>query len=418
MLFSKTINSFYHQEYDNRAIYYGLLVYISSFVFEGVIRYFLHFLGLEYLIYFRDIILLLFILYYILFTLTHFTINKVFLIVIFIMMFHSIIGFIFVRNIFLILFGWKIFLPFLCGILFGFLFITHIKSTNRVFLLLVFCAILGIFLNYYQEFPWGDLQYKLGGFDIEAVRSWETFDFRRLSGASRASFDAAIQILLLSIFLIQYLKSNYVKIIVWVLAGPAILLTTTKGIVITYIIITMGLLAYWIVPNYHKIYQKILFIPLALVIAIPLFSNYISQFNMPLILASFLERIMYTYPDSFRMIQNNGNWLLGRGLGGMGTGQLFFELDKYSPGDNIFMYAYGNFGVFSILYFIYFAIISQSLELKSELFYYLLILSLFVYGIVTAAFENALFNLFLGMFIGYIHNTSLREYSKSYLLKS
>ena len=93
----------------------------------------------------------------------------------------------------------------------------------------------------------------------------------------------------------------------------------------------------------------------------------------------------------------------------MGTSQQYFEIQKFNPGDNIFLLFYGNFGLLGIGYLLYLAIRGQSLDLKTERFYYLFLFSFFAYGIVTSCIDNALFCLFLGIFLGYINNQKLRN---------
>jgi len=273
---------------------------------------------------------------------------------------------------------------------------------------------MGVIINYFKVFPWEGLEYSLGGIDIEAVRSWvDMFGIRRLSGFARASYDAAIQILLLALFLFCHLKKNLSKILMWLLVAPPILLTTTKGIIITYLLLTLYFMIHRIVPNIGKIYQKLLLILLTIVIILPIVSVIFHTYhNIPLFLESFFMRISIAWPEDFRLIQEYGNLLLGRGLGGMGTSQQYFEPQKFNAGDNLFVLFYANFGLLGIAYLFYLAIRGQSLDLKTEQFYYLFLFSFFAFGIVTAGVENGLFCMFLGMFLGYINNRELRSVNR------
>jgi hypothetical protein len=162
-------------------------------------------------------------------------------------------------------------------------------------------------------------------------------------------------------------------------------------------------------PNYIKIYHRVLFILLGITIILPIIS--IGDFtysNVPFLFVSFFMRVFEGWPDAFRLIQHDGNLLLGRGLGGMGTSQLYFEIQKYNPGDNIMLIFYGNFGLLGVGYLLYLAKLGQSLDLKTELFYYLFLFSFFAYGITTSCIDNGVFCLFLGVFLGYVNNQKLR----------
>lgn len=67
-------------------------------------------------------------------------------------------------------------------------------------------------------------------------------------------------------------------------------------------------------------------------------------------LASFVERIESTWPNGFALLDLVPFPVLGRGLGGIGSAQSYFELSIFSPGDNLFVYAWVAFGALSILY--------------------------------------------------------------------
>lgn len=399
-----------YSKYYPKIVYYGGLLYILSLILEGAIRYILYLFGVEYLIYVRDIFIILCILCYMLSTTRDFIIDRFYLIIVIIFIFHSIIALCYVGNISMLLLAWKIYFPLFFGILFGQLFFENLRLTTNCFILLYILAILGVFVNYFIMFPWEGLEYSLFGFDIEAVRFWTAWEFKRVSGFARTSYDSAIQILLLAIFLICYVKNNSLKLLLWLLAGPAILLTTTKGVILAYFVTSLLIIIIRYIPNYINIYQKGLFVLLVIAIILPLYSNQsLGVGNIPILLTSLYERLIISWPDVFKLVRENGNILLGRGLGGMGTTQLYFETQMYNPGDNIFLFFYANFGIFGAGYLLYLAIIGQSIDLKNELYYYLFILSFFTYGITTSCTENAMFNFFLGNYIAYVGNLKSRH---------
>ena len=206
------MNNNLHTNRFNSFTYYGILLYIFSIVFEGPIRFILYNLGIAYLLYIRDLFIILVIAVYISQSLMTYRINRTFLIVIFIFIFHSIVALFYVNNYLMPLFAWKTYLLLFFGILYGHLFFTKLRLTVRIFSILLICAVIGVVINYFIEFPWEGLEYSLGGLDIEAVRSWmDMFGIKRLSGFARASYDAAIQILLLALFLFCHLKNNFLR---------------------------------------------------------------------------------------------------------------------------------------------------------------------------------------------------------------
>ena len=389
-------------------IYYGILIYIASLVFEGPIRFFLQSYGIEYVLYSRDMFIILCLVVYIIKSLNIFKINRAFLIVIIILIFHSIIGIYILNNYLMILFAWKIYLLLLFGILYGQLFFINLRLTVRFFSILVICAISGVIINYYWAFPWEGLTYSLGGFDIQGVEvygmpsDWALVVLRR-SGFSKNYLIAAMDILLLATFLICYLNNNLFMVLIWFFSGLAISLTLAKGVILVYLLITILLLCYRIIPNYYNIYQKVLLVIALIGIAAPYLTYIISPYHdVPVILLSIIQRTLETWPGVFNLVKSHGNLIVGRGFGGMGPSQLYFEFDKINPGDNVFMSFYGNFGIFGILYLLYAVIIAQSLELKREMFYYLFVISFYCVGITTSTIDIPLFSLFFGVFIGYM----------------
>lgn len=394
--------------------YYGILLYLSSLIFEGPIRFILYKFGVTYLIYIRDVFIIVVIAAYISQSLMTDRINRTFLVVNFIFIFHSIVALFYLNNYLMPLFAWKTYILLFFGILYGHLFFTKLGVTVRIFSILLICAIIGVIINYFITFPWEGLEYRLGGVNIEAVRSWvDMFAVKRLSGFARANYDAAMQILLLALFLFCHLKNKLYKVLLWLLAGPPILLTTTKGIIITYLLLTIFFMVYRVVPNYGKIYQKSLFFLLAITIILPVLSIIVHTYHdIPIFLESFFMRISFGWPDAFTLIQQDGNLLLGRGLGGMGTSQQYFEPEKFNAGDNLFILFYGNLGLLGVVYLYYLAKVGQSLDLRTELFYFLFLFTFFSYGIVTAGIDNAFFSLFFGILLGYVNNQKLRSINR------
>ena len=55
------------------------------------------------------------------------------------------------------------------------------------------------------------------------------------------------------------------------------------------------------------------------------------------------------WPEAIELIHDSGNSLLGRGIGGLGTSQLYFEHDLYNPGDNMFIHIWANYGIIFLI---------------------------------------------------------------------
>jgi hypothetical protein len=309
-----------------------------------------------------------------------------------------------------------------------YVFIEHLNKMRWVFLILFSILFAGIFINYFIEFPWEGLTYALETFQIEATREDITFGIKRLTGFSRTHFEAAIQMLLLIIFLIVHIKNRFIKISVWLLGGLAIVFTTSKGIILSYVLISILLIFSYIdskMMAYYKVYRKLLLSLLTIGILLPIVT-YINLLAIDLklqndinemIFTSFTMRLYDLWPEAIELIREQGNILLGRGLGGIGTSQIYFETYLYNPVDNIYLFLYGNFGLLGVLYLIYLYYKGRSLEITEELYFCLLLFFIFQYGITTSLFDNYLICLVLGFFLGHVNNMQLRLAYQSQLAK-
>jgi hypothetical protein len=328
----------------------------------------------------------------------------------------------------MILFGWKIFLPILIGLGSYYVFVENLNKIKRVFLGLYVIAISGMFINYFVEFPWEGFTYTLDMYKIEATRIEEVaaFGIKRLAGFNRFAFDAAIQIILLSVFLVVHIKSNLYKIIIWAVAGLAILLTTSKGIMLSYLLISilLGLQATdKKIISYYSLYRKMFLIFIILAILLP----FLFKFNLSygiltlpdeindMLFTSFTMRLYDIWPELLDLLQQYGNLVLGRGLGGVGQSQIFFENYLYNPADNIFLYLYAQFGLLGGIYLFYFYFKSRSLNSNNELYLCLLVFIILQYGITTNIFESPSLCLAVGFVLAHLNNSKLRtEYQKQF----
>lgn len=396
-------------DFKSPIIFYGIILYLLSMIIEGPIRYVLHITGGELLLYFRDLFLFIVIIAYIVKAIMSGRMHKIMLAMFCLIFFHTIIGVFYIQNILQVLFGLKIMMPLFVGMLAYPVFHSRPKTIKYLFLIFFMIAVLGVFINYFKIFPWEGMSYNLAGQEIQESRSWDMLGIKRIAGFSRSSYDVATQIILLSIYLISNLeiKLKLVTLFLWVIAGIAIVLTTTKGMVLAYALLSLFMVMYKIIPNFCNIYQKMLIVPIITTIVLPicaysLFQSGLLENIKSVLLTSLWSRMLDTWPTALAFLKSRGDLLLGRGIGGIGGSQLYFEQENYTPGDNLFVYALSYFGVMSIAYFAYVYKLAQKIDLKNGLFYYLCLLILFIYGITQSVFESGFFLMFTGMCLRYI----------------
>lgn len=289
---------------------------------------------------------------------------------------------------------WKGSIPTLTIILFGFIF-------------------LGALLDFFFAVPWSGFGFEIGDQEVAGARAWTTNGIERVSGFSRASYALARQALLAGILYGSYGTSKFIKLLFWVLALAVTVMSTTKSLILAWLILTLVFFFILIIPKWGgKLFASALPILLVLVgISLPissLFINYSNAFkDNPLIsifMSSFRARLTFTWPLSLEYILQNGSMWVGRGLGGIGTPMAGREL-FYSPADNMYVYLFGLFGLSSLLFLIpwMFKIAKmRPFDDSDELFFYLFFIFYLIIG-VSGGIEDGLLGFFFGMGITHLY---------------
>lgn len=327
-----------------------------------------------------------------------------------------------IQNYKQVFFGVYVFLPFLFGAVMAPEILTYLKRLYPFFLGIFFLTILGIFIDYKYDLPWSGFEYQLAGLTIEGARAWNAFGLERVAGFARASFEAASITLISALFVIALTKQWLIKTLTWAVGLVAVALTTAKGVVFAYLILTLLILAKWI--NLKRLLRIFPYIVVAIVIILPIYSwrhqidiKLISDWDM-FLLSSFEDRITDTWPHCYELVSNFGSLLLGRGLGGIGAPQTKFEPLLNNPGDNLFAYLFvvGGFLATPILIGIayYISQYADVRRLEGYLFY-LLGVGMLVYGITTNIIEGSWMGMFLGMVLGSL--TPLKKYEQIEMIR-
>lgn len=384
--------------------------YIIIMIFEALIRYLLNIVGLAFLIYIKDIIIIaLFVL-----SLKKIKISKIHLICIVSILISLTVSIIYIDSIKQILFFiLKILLIFIVGVAQQRNIIEDFSNNNKFYKVCYVIVALGIILNYFITFPWEGLTYSFGDdITITASKSWSTGGKKRLSGFSRASYNAAVQISIFALIITGDTKNKIKKLAIQLFSILCIWLTTTKGILIGYIII---LIIDQLLPKKEMFLKLLITISAIIMILLPLFSiscDPIFEFLKENLsweiyvkyIASLESRLKSTWPDTFELISNNGNIIFGRGFGGVGAAATIYDSNNITPADNMFVYLYSTMGLFSVFFIIWIMLKSYKLNIafkQEKIIYYILSLT-FLYGIVANVFEETMLCIYLGTIFGYL----------------
>jgi hypothetical protein len=254
-------------------------------------------------------------------------------------------------------FGLWVLLPFLYGVVALPAILRGWRKLVPYAFLLWGVAVLGVLVNVFREYPWVGLEYQVGTTTIEASRLWRLggLDLIRLCGFGRAPGDTAIEILLPALFLWETLRGRW-KLAIWLLSGVAVGLTTHKTSIVVFLLFS----ALWFFYR-GSIRSAWRLIPLLAVIFdtfLPFWGAFgqtgwvhpAQSLAMGVATNTFYERLKLGWPETLRMIIEHGNAVLGRGLGGIGAPQLYFEPALARPADNAIVFLYGSFGLLGIAF--------------------------------------------------------------------
>ncbi len=306
-------------------------------------------------------------------------------------------------------FGLWVLVPLLFGLWAG--AVVNVEQWQRMIFVLFVMAAVGVLLNPLIHYPWSGQAMDILGKDIEISRSWTALGIQRYSGFARASFSAASQLLLFSIILVVLMKRRAAKLMVWIVAGVAIALTTTKGTLGAWLLVSLyfagGALLRW--PRYWiQIWLGILSLILLLMVTIPIstilfhYDTTIHGFATKFLFASFGDRLDWMWPDSLHLLNLGGSWhwWVGRGLGGIGAAQQYFEPARFLAADNLFVYTTVWLGLpLSLILFsaLWWRIVRLCLQHNAVGWRLPMLLALVAYGVVVNEIEGSVLAFFLGL---------------------
>ncbi len=312
------------------------------------------------------------------------------------------------------LMGLWVLLPFWYGLAAAAVIFTHLDTVTRYISALWVIATAGVIINRFASLPWEGYMYSIGGLEIEGAREWwSSGGTKRLSGFARTSFDAAVQIQLTAIIAAIATPGHVKKLTLWVLTGVAITLTTSKGVMLVYLLSTPLILAYRLIPEtlFRLAPVTIGLMGLALPLSTLVFDAHLdTQMNATLFnaLFSFYDRLNQMWPDAWALLFNHGNPILGRGIGGIGTAQTYFEPLLANAADNIFIYWFVIFGWAALPGFLFLLARSATLRPQASAVQctaFALFLASLVYGLTTNIVENAAFAIACGLSVRAIAST-------------
>jgi hypothetical protein len=116
-------------------------------------------------------------------------------------------------------------------------------------------------------------------------------------------------------------------------------------------------------------------------------------------LHSYEDRLRNMWPEAFDLWLERGTWLTGRGLGGLGTSQTYFESPLFNAGDNLHLYLFVSLGMLAaplILYVCWQVVKAPVGPDRRDRVPLVLFTAALTYGLTANGIENASVALILG----------------------
>jgi hypothetical protein len=265
------------------------------------------------------------------------------------LVFQSLVGCIFLDNPLQELFGIWVLAP----VFMGFALMEEMENLRpgvfRILVLVYLALVIGILANVFVTYPWEGHRYEMAGQDIIGSKRWGAFGLARVAGTQRSSIGAAALAMMLCILLGHRASRRSLRAFFVVSAGAAIVVTTTKGVLLSWLVMAFSMALPALAASWFR--KAVILAALAATLFLPLLGQALLQM-LPvrnpvawMLMASTDDRIMNVWPDALRQVAQHGSLIWGRGLGGLGTAQMYFEPHAFNPGDNMMLYLYGNLGI-------------------------------------------------------------------------
>jgi len=392
-----------------------LFVFLLSDVLSGILRFSLALIGHEYLIYMPKALVVGALFIEIMRLAVVGEMNRRLFIAAGFYLVASIVGLFAIGNLSQVLFGIFETLPMLFGMIALPTLLRRRHELGMMLALLWLVAAVGVIISLVVTTPWSGFAYQIGQWNVSASKSWTALGISRVAGFSRASYAVAYQLLVLAAPLFICWRRRLFAWCLWLITGGLITATTTKTAVAIFILVTLLIplmgrrpVSKSLKVGIGRLLPAMVAMSCFLLPFSTLFVNYRISFQSfwgKFLFSSFADRLLVTWPAAFNLVMEHGSYVFGRGMGGIGTPQKYFEPNLYNPADNLFLYGYVTFGVAAVFLIIAFAYKLARLPIQ----YNSRALTIWVLGVaaVTAGWTVSDINgAFMGTVIGLVFGCS------------
>lgn len=395
-------------------LHFSLAIYLLFYAFEAPIRYVFSLIGMDELIWLRDVMIALPILLLFAQQALNKNIHPAYIFFGFAMGLHGAVMMANIGSVSAVTYGIKMFMTMLAGALAARWFFNPSKKAIAGFLVLWCITIIGIVLDkYVLQFPWHGMSATLGGLDVDVSKDWMVSGAdKRAAGFLRSSIFAALFLPLTALILIYHIRSTFLRGLFVLLTIPGLYWTTQKASLLAFILV-IGMITLCLGRTLTPLKLGV-GLAIFLMIGLPLM---LPGYHMPetegvFSFASFYMRIEEVWPDALGWIDRREAFPFGVGLGGIGGPMRLYAPLEVNYADNCFIFLYANFGVMA---FVYLALLIYAVFRLPRRFNIAnahaisVIAFLLLYGIAITMVEDQIASLFLGAAIAWVASSQKKS---------
>lgn len=301
--------------------------------------------------------------------------------------------------------GFSLFIvgPLLFGLVCGEYLMLHRRLLGWVIGLCLLASWIGIGLDKFTVVPWKGYAYSLGEVELSANTAWSADSQDRIAGFARVSGSLSLLIAIYTLYLGLIIRSRLLWLLLCAASFYGILLTTSKAPAVAFVA-TLALL-----PVLHFYWTRRVLLTLAVLmgIALPLI-GVMNDFDSNLIysdgpLSSLYDRMINTWPNVVRAMENQGWVVSGAGFGLVGSSLAPFpvpDAQDLQVSDNAAIYLWCTFGVAGLLLYLaqiqlMFALSDDQTDTGRTLLSIIFCICLISW--TTDVFESSIASLFIGV---------------------
>jgi hypothetical protein len=395
-------------------------VYLVSLVMEGVLRYALLMAGAPNALYLRDAIpVATLVVLFLRALVADGKIDLTIAIPAALLAFHAAYSAMVGVAFFSIAFGLKIFMFIPYGMAMWPLVRQRLDVAMTFASLMFAITLAGVFANFFLErMPWEGLEYETAFGDVSTTRLWWMNDVSRLPGFTRSSFKAAMILGITGLMAMLKFSRPLAQIAIATAALTAIVLTTSKGMILAFPIAALWLFVQQRKPEMSGrglvlgLCAATLSLPF-LIVYLDLGSAMSSRSSFPVVLVSVWDRFTTMWPLAFSLLPEGPHALLGAGVGSIGTPQVYGDaFHRFNAADNFAVFMMISLGLPGLCYYAAPALSLRRVAAAETATVYRayvgLLLLAYGYGISISMIEESFFSVCFGMCCGAAASAWLR----------